>query len=111
MDNTKLTLMQWFRAMHLVTSTKQGISALELGRRLGVSYPSAWYLLKRRHAMTERDDRYVLGAAPPDGSARPMVEADDVCIGGELNEGRGTGGRTKLIAAGATGLSTSASLW
>src|ERR1700676_5468946 len=100
MDNTKLTLVQWFRAMHLVTSTKQGISALELGRRLGVSYPSAWYLLKRlRHAMTERGDRYMLGAAPRDGGARPMVEADDVYIGGERNEGRGTAGKTKVIAA------------
>ena len=55
MADTKLPLTHWFRAMHLMTSTKQGISAIELGRRLGVSYPTAWYLHKRlRHAMTER---------------------------------------------------------
>ena len=55
MADTKLPLTKWFRAMHLMTSTKQGISALELGRRVGVSYPTAWYLHKRlRHAMTER---------------------------------------------------------
>ena len=57
MADTKLPLTTWFRAMHLMTSTKQCISAVELGRRLGVSYPTAWYLHKRlRHAMTEEAD-------------------------------------------------------
>ena len=39
MADTKLPLTRWFRAIHLMTSTKQGISAIELGRRLGMSYP------------------------------------------------------------------------
>src|SRR5450759_3919867 len=70
------------------------------GRRLGVSYPTAWYLHKRlRHAMTERGARHVLGAAPADGCARPTVEADDVYLGGEHNQGRGTAGKTRVIAA------------
>jgi transposase-like protein len=100
MADTKLPLTHWFRAMHLMTSTKQGISAIELGRRLGVSYPTAWYLHKRlRHAMTERGARHVLGAAPADGGARPTVEADDVYLGGERNQGRGTAGKTRVIAA------------
>src|SRR5450432_101916 len=98
--DTKLPLTTWFRAMHLMSSTKQCISAVELGRRLGVSYPTAWYLHKRlRHAMTERGARHVLGAAPPDGCARPTVEADDVYLGGERNQGRGTAGKTRVIAA------------
>jgi hypothetical protein len=46
MADTKLPLTTWFRAMHLMTSTKQCISAVELGCRLGVSYPTAWYLHK-----------------------------------------------------------------
>ena len=100
MADTKLPLTCWFRAMHLMTSTKQGISAIELGRRLGVSYPTAWYLHKRlRHAMTERAERHVLGAAPAHGSARSTVEADDVYLGGERNQGCGTAGKTRVIAA------------
>lgn len=100
MSGTKLPLTSWFRAMHLMTSTKQGISAIELGRRLGVSYPTAWYLHKRlRHAMTERGERHVLGCAPSDGSASPTVEADDVYLGGERNQGRGTAGKVRVIAA------------
>ena len=58
MADTKLPLTTWFRAMHLMTSTKQCISAVELGRRLGVTYPTGWYLHKRlRHAMREESDR------------------------------------------------------
>jgi transposase-like protein len=53
MADTKLPLTTWFRAMHLMTSTKQCISAVELTRRLGVTYETGWYLHKRlRHAMT-----------------------------------------------------------
>jgi len=44
MADTKLPLISWFRAMHVMSNTKKGVSAVELGRRLGVSYPTAWYL-------------------------------------------------------------------
>jgi transposase-like protein len=99
MADTKLPLTTWFRAMHLMTSTKQCISAVELGRRLGVTYETAWYLHKRlRHAMTEETDRRQLGA-PGEGGWTPIVEADDVYLGGERNEGRGTAGKTRVIAA------------
>jgi len=36
--DTKLPLTTWFLAMFLVTQTKNGISALELKRLLGVNY-------------------------------------------------------------------------
>jgi len=99
MANTKLPLTTWFRAMHAMSSTKQGISAVELGRRLGVSYPTAWYLHKRlRHAMTERESRYVVGGPGGDGGT-PVVEADDVYLGGERNQGSGPAGKTRVIAA------------
>ena len=34
---TKLKLRVWFRAIYHLTQTKQGISSIELGRRLGVT--------------------------------------------------------------------------
>ncbi len=40
--STKVPLMTWFRAMYLITQTKQGISSIELGRRLGVTQTTAW---------------------------------------------------------------------
>jgi ISXO2-like transposase domain len=84
--------------MHLMSSTKQGISAVELGRRLGVGYEAAWYLHKRlRHAMTERSGRDRLGGS--DGGESPLVEVDDVYLGGERNAGSGTAGKARVIAA------------
>jgi len=41
-DSTKLPLTVWFRAMYLITQTKQGISSIELGRRLGTTQTTAW---------------------------------------------------------------------
>ena len=101
MADTKLPLTTWFRAMHLMSSTKQAISAVELGRRLGLGYATAWYLHKRlRHAMTERTARYTLGGESEDGpTPPPVVEADDVYLGGERNEGSGTADKTCVIVA------------
>ena len=54
--STKLGLKTWFRAMHLMTQTKQGISRLELSRRLGVAYNTAWMMHhKLAQVMMERD--------------------------------------------------------
>lgn len=39
--STKLPLTTWFRAMDHMTQTKQGISSIELGRRLGVTQTTA----------------------------------------------------------------------
>ena len=100
MANTKLGLATWFRAMHLMTSTKQAISAVELGRRLGLRYDTAWYLHKRlRHAMRQQTGTERLGGPGEGKGGTPIVEADDVYLGGERNEGRGTAGKTRVIAA------------
>ena len=37
--------------------------------------------------MTERGERHRLGVAPADGGEPPTVEADDVYLGGEPNQG------------------------
>ena len=39
---TKLPLTLWFAAVHLIVTAKNGISSVELGRRLGVKQPTAW---------------------------------------------------------------------
>lgn len=46
-ESTKLALTRWFWAMHLLTRTKNGTSALELKRDLGVCYETA-LLLKHK---------------------------------------------------------------
>jgi hypothetical protein len=52
--NTHLPLNRWFLAIALVCNSKNGISAKQMERSLGVSYRTAWYLNHRiRVAMAE----------------------------------------------------------
>ena len=56
-DSSKLPLTQWFLAMHLLTQSKNGLSALALKRDIGVSCNTAWSMKhKIMQAMKERDD-------------------------------------------------------
>ena len=87
-EQTKLPLTLWFLAMHLLTQAKNGVSALELKRHLGVSYPTAW-LMKHKllQVMAEREASRVL-----DG----RVEIDDAYLGGERPGKRGRGSENKV---------------
>ena len=70
---TKLPLTAWFLAMWLAAFAKNGISSVELGRRLGVKQTNAWSLKQKIMAvMTAREDAKRL-----DG----RVEMDDVYLG------------------------------
>jgi transposase-like protein len=94
---TKLPLTIWFLAMYLLTQQKNGISALELKRQLGVSYPTAWKIKhKLLQTMLERDaDRQLTG----------VIAIDDAYWGGECHgetPGRGSPNKTPLVAAVAT---------
>jgi len=51
-----VSLQLWFWAIHLVSSTRCGISAKQLERELGVSYPTAHRMLKQiRSLLSEAD--------------------------------------------------------
>jgi len=92
--STKLPLRTWFRAMYHLTQSKQGISSIELGRRLGVRQSTAWTVKhKLQQVMLERD-----GAEQLTG----RVEIDDAYLGGERSggkRGRGAPGKTAFVAA------------
>ena len=56
-DSTKLPLTKWFIAMHLMTQAKNNVSALELKRHMGVSYPTAWLIKhKLMEVMFQREE-------------------------------------------------------
>lgn len=84
-------LLRLFWAVYLIATSKKGISALELKRKLGLnSYQTSWLLLhKLRKAMTSS------GQFP----LKIMVEADETYIGGakEGKAGRGAAGKS-LVA-------------
>jgi len=92
--STKLPLRTWFRAMYHLTQSKQGISSIELGRRLGVRQTTAWMIKhKLQQVMMERDAGKRLTG---------RVELDDAYLGGERTggkRGRGAPGKTPFVAA------------
>src|SRR5437773_6766771 len=74
-ENTNKPLRDWFRVIHLMMTSKKGISALQIYRMMGFgSYKTAWYMTHRvRAAMADRDfDR--LGG---------IVEVDETFVGGK----------------------------
>ena len=93
-EATKLGLPRWFLAMHLLTQSKNNVSALELMRHLGVSYKTAWLI---KHKLMEA---MRLREAPRQLDGR--VEMDDAYLGGELaggKRGRGSQNKVPFIAA------------
>lgn len=91
---TKVPLRLWFRAIYHLTQSKQGISSIELGRRLGVTQTTAWKIKhKLKQVMLERN-----GAKRLTG----RVEIDDAYLGGQRTggkRGRGAPGKTAFVAA------------
>jgi transposase-like protein len=93
---TKLPLTSWFLAMGLIATAKNGISSVELGRRLGVKQTNAWSLKQKiMQVMAEREGRKRL-----DG----RVEMDDAYLGGQRpgKRGRGAAGKQPFVAAVST---------
>jgi transposase-like protein len=80
-EDSHIPLQKWLLAIHLVCSSKKGISAHQLHRMLGVTYKSAWFMAHRiRYAMTE------MGMLP---KLEGTVEIDETYVGGKI-KGKGT---------------------
>jgi transposase-like protein len=91
---TKLPLTTWFLAIHLIVTAKNGISSVELGRRLAVKQTTAWAMKQKiMQVMQEREARKPL---------QGRVELDDAYLGGARSggkRGRGAAGKTPMVAA------------
>ena len=82
LEESRLPLRHWVYAFWRASTSKKGVSALEIKRQCQISYPSALFLLHRiRFAMT-----------PEPGTTPKMtgtVEADETYIGGKPRPGTG----------------------
>lgn len=92
--STKLPLTKWFLAIYLISQAKTGLSALELKRHIGVSYPTAWLMHhKLMKVMVARESQHRLGGD---------VQVDDAYLGGERaggKPGRGSENKIPFVAA------------
>jgi transposase-like protein/IS1 family transposase len=73
-ENTNKPLRDWFRVLHLILTSKKGISARQIHRYMGFgSLKTAWYMAHRlRAAMADKEFQKLMG----------VVEVDETYIGG-----------------------------
>ena len=101
-EGSPIQLSKWLPAMWMLANCKNGISSYELGRALGVTQKTAWFMLHRiREAMNDDDGFF----NKMDGE----VEVDGTYIGGKAKNMhkarrqrviRGTGGMNKTAVMG-----------
>ncbi|GAC1417351.1 MAG: IS1595 family transposase [Flavisolibacter sp.] len=73
-ENTKIGLRTWFAAIYLCTSSKKGISSLQLHRQLGITQKTAWFVLHRIREMLKDKAPHML---------KNVVEIDESFVGGK----------------------------
>lgn len=99
MESSKVPLKKWLWAIYLHLTNLKGISSMKLHRDIGVSQPTAWFMLQRiRKAFEDNDD-------PP---FKGPVEMDETWVGGKernkheskkLKAGTGTVGKVAVVGA------------
>jgi IS1 family transposase len=100
-ENTKYPMRAWFRVIHMMLTSKKGVSALEIHRVIGTgSYRTAWSMCHRiRAGLANEEFRKLVG----------VVEVDETYIGGKdknkhwdkRSGGHGGEGSNKFVVIGA----------
>lgn len=82
-ERSHVPLNKWLAATHLMMASKKGMSALQIGRMLGLSKKTAWFLCHRiRESLRETNPGML-------GGEGKTVEMDETYIGGkEANKHR-----------------------
>jgi transposase-like protein len=95
-ENTNKPLRDWFRVMHLMLTSKKGISSLQVMRYMGFgSYNTALLMCNKiRAALGNVEFKKLIG----------YVEVDETFVGGKAkNKHKGKGGRGDFGGTGGTG--------
>jgi transposase len=97
-EGSSTSLKLWFYGIYLMASTRCGISAKQLERETGVSYPTALRMFRQIRSLLDQDDALLSGT----------VEVDETFIGGKprgakprTKQDAGKARNTKAVVAGA----------
>ena len=99
MQRSKIPLRKWAIAIYLCLTSLKSVSSMKLQRDIGVSQPTAWFMLHRiREAWAEDDDNQMDGPAEVDetyfGSERKNMSLSKRKA---MNKSRGTVGKTAVV--------------
>jgi transposase-like protein len=79
-EDSHLPLATWVKAIHLLTTSKKGMSSLQLMRNLGLgSYKTAWHLGHRIRLAMDKE--------PMMGLLKGDVQVDETFVGGKPRKG------------------------
>lgn len=76
-ERSKIGLHKWLAATYLLMASKKGMSALQIGRMLGFSPKTAWFVCHRIRESLRNNK------TGPLGGPGKIVEADETFIGGK----------------------------
>lgn len=86
------SLVDWFLAIFLMSTSRNGVAALELQRQIGVTYKTAWRMQKQIRSLMKQ------GGNPLSG----IVEVDETYVGGKAKGkggGKYAGGKIPVVGA------------
>ena len=94
-EESHIPLNKWLMAIHLMTSSKKGVSSHQIAREIGVTVKSAWFLTHRI--------RECMKLEPLATMLEGTVEVDETYVGGkprykgQSKRGRGTNKKPVLV--------------
>ncbi|WP_316015222.1 IS1595 family transposase [Roseobacter sp. HKCCA0434] len=97
-EDSHIEMFKWLQAIHLMVSSKKGISAHQLHRVLEITHKSAWFMAHRIREAMRNDNSVDFGAGGG------TVEVDETFIGNDrtikpkhTKKGRGYAHKHKLL--------------
>jgi len=102
-EDSPISLDKWLTAVWMLANCKNGVSSYKIGRAIGVTQKSAWFMMHRIRLARQSGSLMKLG-----GGAK-TVEMDETFIGGlsrnmhhqvRARKIIGTGGRDKTLVVG-----------
>ena len=79
-EDSHIPLHKWLMVIHLLCSSKKGMSSYQIHRMTGITYKSAWFMTHRI--------RYAMNSGVPAVKLTGVIEADETFVGGKL-KGKG----------------------
>jgi transposase-like protein len=86
-ERSHVPLNKWLAATHLLMASKKGMSALQIGRLLGLSKKTAWFVCHRIRESLPEDLPLKGGDAL--GGKNKVVEIDETFVGGRAENQKG----------------------